>query len=108
MSLCLSDWGDNASDFKRSVSRGSLASSNSESSADEDLAIADDGDFEEIELEEEEGEGKKEGTESGEAALPREYILNSAHLQDVIVAQKVHGVGVGVPVGVAVQSLPLI
>ena len=73
-----------------SKDRASLASSNSESSVDEDEDIyadmlGDDGGFE---REEEEGQ---EGAEPGEPSLAREYILNPTHLQDIVGAQKVQG-----------------
>ena len=68
-----------------SKDRASLASSNSESSVDEDEDIyadmlGDDGGFEREE---------EEGAEPGEPSLAREYILNSTHLQDIVGAQKV-------------------
>ena len=63
--------------------RASLASSNSESSADEDIhadMFGDDGGFEREE---------EEGPEEAEPALAREYIMKSTHLQNIVEAQKV-------------------
>ena len=68
---------------EQSKDRASLASSNSESSVDEDIyadMFGDDGGFEREE---------EEGAEPGEPSLAREYILNSTHLQDIVGAQKV-------------------
>ena len=89
--LFLSDMGYRLfSGEELSKDRASLASSNSESSVDEDEDIyadmlGDDGGFEREEEEEE------EGAEPGEPSLAREYILNSTHLQDIVGAQKVQG-----------------
>lgn len=72
------------------MDRASLASSNSESSTAEDIY---DDLFVREEEERQEGGRKEEGTEPGEPALDREYILNSTHLQDIVGAQKVQCVG---------------